>query len=131
MMTDPIADLLTRIRNASRARREKVDIPWSRIKEGVAQLLIAEGYARECTIGGEGADKRIRLFLSYAPDGSSVIRGIRRVSRPSLRVYSKASDVPAVRNGLGVSILSTPVGLLVDREARRRNIGGEILCEVW
>ncbi len=130
-MTDPISDFLTRVRNGSRARREIVDIPWSVIKEAVAHVLVDEGYLREVAVTGDGPKKKIRTFIAYSESGKPVITGLRRVSRPSLRVYAPARRVPTVRRGLGVSIISTPQGVLVDREARRRNIGGEVLCEVW
>ena len=130
-LTDPIADMLTRIRNATGARHDKVDVPWSRIKEQIARVLVAEGFAREVVVSGNGAERKITLLLRYSETGQSVISGIRRVSRPGLRVYRQAKRTTLVRAGLGVSILSTPQGLLVDRDARRRNVGGEILCEVW
>jgi len=130
-MTDPISDLLTRIRNASAARHEKTDVPYSRIKEQVARVLVAEGYARDVVVSGSGAEKKMTVLLRYTDSGQPSIVGVRRVSRPGLRSYTSAKDAPAVRGGLGVSILSTPAGLLVDREARRRNVGGEVLCEVW
>jgi len=130
-MTDPIADLLTRIRNASSARHDKTEIPWSRVKEQVANVLVAEGYMRDVVVAGSGPQKKMTLLLRYTDSGQPAITGIRRVSRPGLRHYSSAQKAPSVRAGLGVSILSTPAGLLVDREARKRNIGGEVLCEVW
>ncbi len=130
-LTDPIADMLTRIRNATSARHDKVDVPWSRIKEQIARVLVAEGFTREVVVSGNGAERKITLLLRYSETGQSVISGIRRVSRPGLRVYRQAKRTTVVRAGLGVSILSTPQGLLVDRDARRRNLGGEILCEVW
>ena len=130
-MTDPISDLLTRVRNGSKARRETVDIPWSVIKEAVARVFVDEGYLREVAVTGDGPNKRIRAFIAYTESGAPVLTGLRRVSRPSLRVYRPARKVPVVRNGLGISVISTPEGVLADREARRRNIGGEVLCEVW
>ncbi len=130
-MTDPIADMLTRIRNAVRARHDKTVMPWSRFKESIARVLISEGYVRDLVVSGEGARKTLTVLLRYTDSGESVIIGIRRVSKPGLRVYSSASDAPAVRRGLGISILSTPEGLFPDREARKRNVGGEVLCEVW
>jgi small subunit ribosomal protein S8 len=130
-MTDPIADLLTRIRNATTARHDKTEMPWSRLKEQVARVLLAEGYVRDVVAGGQGATKTLTVLLRYTDAGEPAISGIRRISRPGMRVYTPAADAPVVRKGLGVSILSTPAGLLVDREARRRNVGGEIICEVW
>jgi small subunit ribosomal protein S8 len=130
-MTDPIADMLTRIRNATAARHDKVDVPWSRLKEQIARVLVAEGFAREVVVSSAGAERKVTLLLRYSDAGESVISGIRRVSRPGLRVYRPAKRATVVRAGLGISILSTPQGLLVDRDARRRNLGGEVLCEVW
>jgi small subunit ribosomal protein S8 len=130
-MIDPIADMLTRIRNATSARHDKVDVPWSRIKEQMARVLAAEGFAREVVVSGAGAQRKVTVLLRYSDAGESVISGIRRVSRPGLRVYRPAKRATVVRAGLGISILSTPQGLLVDRDARRRNLGGEVLCEVW
>ena len=130
-MTDPIADLLTRIRNGNQARKERVDVPWSRLKDAVTRVLIAEGFLRDSTVVGEGVGKQLRLALKYDEQRRPVISGIQRVSRPSLRVYVGKEDIPLVRGGLGISVLSTPAGVLVDREARRRGIGGELLCAVW
>lgn len=131
MMTDPIADLLTRIRNACRGRVDQVTLPHSRTKEAIARLLADEGYLGGVEVAGEGAKKSIVLRIRYGDGGDPVLTGIRRVSRPGLRRYSSSEDAPRVRGGLGVSILSTPLGLLSDREARRRNVGGEVICEVW
>lgn len=130
-MTDPIADLLTRIRNGNRARKERVDVPWSTLKEAVARVLIAEGFLREATVVGEGTAKVLRLVLKYDEQRRPVISGIERVSRPSLRVYVGKEEIPAVRGGLGINVLSTPAGVLVDREAKQRGVGGELLCTVW
>jgi small subunit ribosomal protein S8 len=131
MMTDPIADLLTRVRNASRARKEQVEVPWSRLKEQVAHVMATEGFLDEVAVAGEGKEKRLRLGLRYDGKRAPVITGLRRVSRPSLRVYVGVAEIPAVRAGLGVNILSTSRGVLPDREARRQGIGGEVLCAVW
>lgn len=130
-MTDPIADLLTRIRNGNRARKERVDVPFSTLKEAVARVLIAEGFLRESTVVGEGTSKVLRLVLKYDEQRRPVISGIERVSRPSLRVYVGKEEIPAVRGGLGINVLSTPAGVLVDREAKQRGVGGELLCTVW
>lgn len=130
-MTDPISDLLTRLRNGCQARHDKAEMPYSRIKEALVRVLVTEGYVRDCVVSGSGADKKLTVILRYADGGEPTIGGIRRVSRPGLRRYSSATDAPRVRGGLGVSILSTPLGLLPDREARKRNVGGEVLCEVW
>lgn len=130
-MTDPIADLLTRIRNGNQARKERVDVPWSRLKESVARVLIAEGFLRDATVVGEGAAQMLRLTLKYDEQRRPVITGIQRVSRPSLRVYVGKEEIPLVRGGLGINVLSTPAGVLVDREAKHRGVGGELLCAVW
>ncbi|MFP6662659.1 MAG: 30S ribosomal protein S8 [Deltaproteobacteria bacterium] len=131
MLTDPIADFLTRIRNACRARKERVDIPYSKLKERLANVMIREGYIQDITTVGEGVERKIRLGLIYGTDHKSVITGLERRSKPSLRVYVGAAEAPRVRGGLGVSILSTPNGLITDREARAQKVGGEVLCAVW
>jgi small subunit ribosomal protein S8 len=130
-MTDPIADLLTRIRNGNQARKERIDVPWSRLKDAVARVLISEGFLRDATIVGEGVAKQLRIALKYDEQRKPVITGIQRVSRPSLRVYVGKEKIPLIRGGLGISVLSTPAGILVDREAKQRGIGGELLCAVW
>jgi small subunit ribosomal protein S8 len=131
MLTDPIADYLTRIRNACQARKERVDVPWSKIKERLAAVMVEEGYLKDFTLIGEGPQKQIRTGLRYDTQRKPVITGLRRVSRPSLRVYVGAEEAPRVRRGMGVSILSTSQGLLSDQEARKRKVGGEVLCSVW
>jgi small subunit ribosomal protein S8 len=130
-MTDPIADLLTRIRNGNQARKERVDVPWSRTKEAITRLLVSEGFLRDCTVVGEGVQKQIRIVLKYDEQRRPVITAMQRVSRPSLRVYVGKQEIPAVRGGLGINVLSTPAGILVDREAKQRGVGGELLCSVW
>ena len=130
-MTDPIADLLTRVRNANQARKERVDVPWSRTKDAIVRVLIAEGFLRDCAVIGEGVRKQLRLVLKYDDQRRPVISGMKRVSRPSLRIYVGKETIPLVRGGLGINVLSTPQGVLVDREARRRGVGGELLCSVW
>ena len=130
-MTDPIADLLTRIRNGNRARKERVDVPWSGVKDAIARVLIAAGFLRDATVVGEGAKKQLRVALKYDEQRRPVISGIERVSRPSLRIYVGKEEIPLVRGGLGINVLSTPVGVLVDREAKRQGVGGELLCAVW
>jgi len=131
MMTDPIADMLTRIRNATNARKATVDLPYSREKERIARVLVHEGYLAGATMVEAEPRSILRIELRYDPQRRPVILGVRRVSRPSLRVYVGAKDIPAVRRGLGINILSTPKGVLVDRDARRENVGGEVLCTVW
>jgi small subunit ribosomal protein S8 len=131
MMTDPIADLLTRIRNATGARKGSVDVPWSRQKEEIARVLVEEGYLEGLTVVDGDPRRVLRIDLRYDPQRRSVITGIRRISRPSLRVYVGVKDIPAVRRGLGVNVLSTSKGVMVDRTARRENLGGEVICTVW
>ncbi len=130
-MTDPIADLLTRIRNGARARKEQVEVPWSRVKTRIVQLLIDEGFVKEYSVVEQAGHQIIRIWLKYDNQNHSAITEIHRVSRPSLRVYVGAQDIPPVRGGLGVNVLSTPVGLLSDRAARKQNVGGEILLAIW
>lgn len=132
MHTDPIADMLTRVRNASRARLEKTDMPGSRLKERIAQVLKDEGFIKNFrTITEGGGKSTLRIFLKYTPENEAVISGLQRVSRPGLRVYVQTTEIPKVMSGLGVSILSTPKGVLTDRAARKANVGGELLCTVW
>ena len=131
MMTDPIADMLTRIRNAAHARKVTVDVPWSQVKESIAKLLVAEGFLVSCGAVDEAPRKLLRLELRYDERRRSIITGIRRVSRPSLRRYVQVSEIPQIRKGLGVSILSTSRGLMVDRDARKQKVGGEVVCSIW
>lgn len=130
MLTDPIADMLTRIRNGGLARKAAVNVPYSRHKEEIARLLRDEGYVEAVSVTDEDRPQ-LQVTLRYSASRQPVIKGIERVSRPSLRVYVGAKEIPAVRRGLGVSIVSTPQGLLSDREARRQGVGGEVLCKVW
>jgi small subunit ribosomal protein S8 len=130
MMTDPIADLLTRIRNAGLARLDRVEVPLSKIKLVVAQILKSEGYVADCRVSDGTPSKLLTVFLKYS-DRQHVIDGLRRISRPGRRVYVKATGIPRVRDGLGISLLSTPQGVMSDREARKKHLGGEILCQVW
>jgi small subunit ribosomal protein S8 len=130
-MTDPIADLLTRIRNGASARKEQVDVPWSRVKARLVEVLTSEGFLKEHSIVEQGGHRMLRVWLKYDSQNRPVILGLKRVSRPSLRVYVGAGEIPVVRGGLGINILSTPAGILTDREARRRKVGGEIVCSVW
>jgi small subunit ribosomal protein S8 len=131
MMTDPIADLLTRIRNAAHARKEQVDVPWSKVKARVVEVLTAEGFLKEHSLIDQDGHRVLRIWLKYDGANRPVILGLKRVSRPSLRVYVGAGEIPPIRAGLGVNILSTPAGILTDREARKQKVGGEILCAVW
>lgn len=130
-MTDPVADMLARIRNANIVRRHQVDVPGSRLKRSIAQLLRDEGFVESYQWLEEGVRRTIRLTLKYGPDRTRVITGLRRISRPGLRVYAGKSEVPRVLGGLGVAILSTSRGLMTDKRARREGVGGEVLCYVW
>ena len=131
MMTDPIADMLTRIRNANAVRKQLVSMPASKLKVGVAQVLKEEGYINGYQVVEDKPCSRLELTLKYGPDGEFVIRGIQRVSKPGRRVYSSVRDLPQVLRGLGTYILSTPTGILSDRGARETKVGGELLCKVW
>ena len=132
-MTDPIADMLTRIRNANTAMHDEVLMPSSKLKLSLAELLKAEGYLGEFEVEDkpDRPEKVLRIQLRYSPERKRVISGLQRVSKPGLRVYSSSKEVPRVLGGLGIAVLSTSQGLLTDREARRRRVGGEILCRVW
>ena len=130
-MTDPIADMLTRIRNALRASHELVDIPSSRLKIDMAKLLKAEGYIKNFRVISDSRQRFIRIFLKYDKNGVAVIEGLKRVSKPSCRVYSGYDGIPKVLNGYGINIVSTSKGLMTDAEARKTALGGEILCSVW
>ena len=131
MMTDPIADMLTRIRNAALARHERAEMPHSKLKEHIASVLKGEGYIDDVrTSEGEGP-KTLVLVLRYGRDRQSAIDGVRRVSAPGRRVYVRHDRIPRVRSGMGVSILSTSRGVMTDKEARKQKVGGELLCEVW
>jgi small subunit ribosomal protein S8 len=132
-MTDPIADMLTRIRNANIAMHDEVHMPSSKLKEALAGVLEREGYIEGFAVE-EAADRpgrTLQVRMKYSPERARTISGIRRVSKPGLRVYSKSNEVPRVLGGLGVAVLSTSQGLLSDREARKRRVGGEVLCFVW
>ncbi|MBX3420177.1 MAG: 30S ribosomal protein S8 [Pirellulaceae bacterium] len=130
MLTDPIADMLTRIRNAVRVERPHVDVPTSRLKLGLAEVLKREGYIWDFQVIDSQPVKQLRIELKYGPNGERVIQSIRRVSKPGRRVYSKCTDLRPVLNGMGISILSTSKGMVSDREARQQKLGGEVLCEV-
>ena len=129
-MSDPIADMLTRIRNANLNGASAVSIPFSKLKQGVAHALRREGFINSVKVDAEGVEREIVLELRYGPDGEQVIHRIDRVSRPGHRVYSRAREIPRVMGGLGICILSTSKGVMSDRECRKQNIGGELLCKV-
>lgn len=131
MMTDSIADMLTRIRNAVRVDRQQVEMDLSRVRRGVAEVLKREGYIWDWAEESAAPVSKLKLELKYGPSGEAVIRHIKRISKPGCRVYSKAKDLRPVLNGLGIRILSTSGGVISDREARQKGIGGEVLCEIW
>lgn len=130
-MTDPIADMLTRIRNATMMRHDRTDIPASKVKVEIAKILKQEGFIRTFKLIEEGPQGLIRVYLKYADDGEPVIHGLRRVSTPGCRIYTRVESLPKVRNGLGVALVSTNRGVITDEQARGLRVGGEILCEVW
>ena len=131
MLTDPIADMLTRIRNAIAIAEPKVDVPASNVKKSLAQLLVSEGYLKSVDEITEGVQRILRIQLKYGPKRTPIIHSIQRTYKPGRRAYAKAKDVPVVRGGLGVAVISTSQGLMSDRKARRQNVGGEVICEVW
>jgi small subunit ribosomal protein S8 len=130
-MTDPIADMLTRIRNANMARHEKVEIPASNVKKEIARILKEEGFVRDVEFIDDNKQGLIRVFLKYGADSEFVISGLKRISKPGLRVYAKKNEVPRVLGGLGIAILSTSNGILTDKQARAAQAGGEVLAYVW
>jgi len=130
-MTDPIADMLTRVRNAYGARHQKVDVPLSNVKLEIARILKEEGFINNYKISGEGARRTIRVYLRYGPRGEQVVSKLERVSRPGCRVYVKSTAVPKVLGGMGINIISTSRGVMTDRRARHEKVGGELLCRVY
>ena len=130
-ITDTIADLLTRIRNANSAKHDSVEIPASNMKKAICQILVDEGYVKNFTVVEDGKQGIIKLNLKYGAGKAPVINGLRRVSKPGLRIYSSAEDLPKVMKGLGIAIISTSRGVMTDREARKANIGGEVLAFIW
>jgi small subunit ribosomal protein S8 len=130
-MTDPISDMLTRIRNATTVRHDRTDVPASKMKLEIAKILKQEGFIRTFKLLEEGPQGLIRIYLKYAEDGEPVIHGLRRISTPGRRVYRAADELPKVQNGLGVAVVSTNRGVLTDEQARGLRVGGEVLCEVW
>ncbi|ETA81096.1 30S ribosomal protein S8 [Youngiibacter fragilis] len=131
VMTDPIADLLTRVRNANSARHEVVEVPSSKVKKAVANILLEEGYVKGIEEYNDGVVPMMRIALKYGANKERVITGLKRISKPGLRVYCKADEVPKVLNGLGVAIVSTSKGMVADREARKLGLGGEVICYIW
>ena len=130
-ITDTIADLLTRIRNASTARHDSVDVPASNMKKAIIQILLDEGYIKSYTVVEDGKQGVIRIVLKYTAGKTPVITGLRRVSKPGLRIYTSCEEAPRVMKGLGIAILSTSKGVMTDKEARKQNVGGEVLAFVW
>ena len=130
-MSDVIADMLTRIRNANNAKHDTVDIPASNIKKAIADILVEEGYIKNVQIIEDNKQGVIRVTLKYGPNKSKILQGLRRVSKPGLRKYANSKEMPRVMNGLGVAIVSTSKGIMTDKQARALNIGGEVLCFVW
>ena len=130
-MSDPIADMLTRIRNAARAKFSSVDIPGSRLKSELAKILKTEGYIRNYKFIKDGKQGILRVYLKYGADQEGVIFGLERVSKPSRRVYIKSKDIKPVLSGMGISILSTSKGIMTDKTARKESVGGEVLCNIW
>ena len=131
VVTDPIADMLTRIRNASTAKHETVDIPASNMKKAIADILLEEGYIKAVSVIEDGKQGVIKVTLKYVDGKTPVITGLRRVSKPGLRIYSNAEDMPKVMKGLGIAIISTSKGVMTDRQARKEHIGGEVLAYIW
>lgn len=131
MTADPIADMLTRVRNALAARHAKVDVPASRLKTEIARILKDEGYILNFKATEEGAKRYIRLYLKYTPQNTSVISKIERVSRPGCRVYAGSKEIPRILGGLGINILTTPKGVMTGSAARKEGVGGEVLCRIW
>ncbi len=131
VMTDPIADMLTRVRNANSVYHEKVEIPGSKIKEAIAGILKEEGFIKDFEVISDDKQGVIRVSLKYGPNREKIITGIKRISKPGLRVYAKKEELPRVLGGLGIAIISTSQGVMSDKEARRKNLGGEVIAYVW
>ena len=130
-ITDPIADMLTRIRNANNAKHESVEIPASNMKKQIAQILVDEGYIKSFNVIDDGKQDVIKVFLKYGPNKSKVLQGLKRISKPGLRTYVGKEEIPQVMRGLGVAIVSTSKGVMTDKAARKENVGGEVLAFVW
>ena len=131
LVTDPIADMLTRIRNALIVKHDTVEVPVSVMKRSIADILLNEGYIKGYTINEEGVEPMMVINLKYGPNRQKVITGLKRISKPGLRVYARKDNLPKVRNGLGIAIISTSKGIMTDREARKQGIGGEVLAYIW
>ena len=131
VVTDPIADMLTRIRNALVAKHESIEVPASNMKKSIAQILSDEGFIKSFEVEDKGPQGTIKIVLKYGPNRQSVISGLKRISKPGLRVYARKHDVPRVLNGLGIAIISTSQGVMTDKQAREKNVGGEVLAYIW
>ena len=129
-VTDPIADMLTRIRNANSQRHLTVDVPFSRVKKAIADILVEEGFVSSLEVLGESTKKTIRITLKYE-NKTRVLQGLKRISKPGLRIYANAEELPRVLNGLGIAVISTSKGIMTDKKARKENVGGEILAYIW
>ena len=129
-MNDPISDMLTRIRNANDARHDTVDVPYSKVKKAIADILVAEGFVASADTLGEGTHKTIRITLKYEGK-TKVLQGLKRISKPGLRIYANVEELPRVLNGLGIAIISTSKGIMTDKEARKQNVAGEVLAYLW
>ncbi len=129
--TDPIADMLTRIRNANTVTRDVVEVPSSRVKRDIAKILKEEGYIRDYEVMADRKQGVLRLYLKYGPNKKKVITGLKRISKPGLRVYANKDNIPKVLGGLGIAVISTPKGIMADKTARREGVGGEVICYVW
>jgi small subunit ribosomal protein S8 len=129
-MNDPISDMLTRIRNANDARHDTVDVPYSKVKKAIADILVAEGFVASADTLGEGTHKTIRITLKYEGK-TKVLQGLKRISKPGLRIYANVEELPRVLNGLGIAIISTSKGIMTDKEARKQNVAGEVLAYIW
>lgn len=131
MMTDPIADFLTRIRNANMVYKDHVEVPASKMKKGLAEILKNEGFIRNYEVIDDGKQGILRIYLKYGPNKQKVITGLKRISKPGLRVYVKKDEIPKVLGGLGIAVISTPKGLMTDKQARKEGLGGEVICYIW
>jgi len=131
VMTDPIADFLTRIRNANMVYHEKVEVPSSKVKRAIAEILKEEGFIKDYEYIEDGKQGMLRIFLKYGPNKERVISGLKRISKPGLRVYAKKDELPKVLGGLGIAIISTPKGIMTDKKARKEGLGGEVICYIW
>lgn len=130
-MTDPIADLLTRVRNANMVNHEKVELPASKMKKAIADIFKSEGYVKDCELIDDGKQGIIRIYLKYGANKEKVITGLKRISKPGLRVYAKKDEIPRVLGGLGTAVISTSQGIMTDKEARKQGLGGEVICYIW